>query len=165
LIRKYQLRSQNSFSAFTLVEVILVITVIGIIFAIFIPKVGDLVDNMRLKAARDKIKDDLRYIYSSAIARHDTTWFVVDVAQNRYGIYVGPSSTNRTLLLDPARNEASLLDLDDDYSGVVLTAANFGGSSEFYFDWWGTPHDEGLIVLNGTDTIFISGTGTIYETE
>jgi len=151
---------------FTLMEVILVLMIIGILSAIVVPKMTGLITNMRLKAAGEKIMDDLRYIYNYAITHRDTTWLVVNINDNSYGIYSGPSSSQRQLLLDPSTNQRALIDLDVSYSGVFISAVDFGGSNEVYFDWWGTPSNGGKVVLNNNKTIVITpSTGYVYESE
>jgi len=153
-------------SGFTLLEIILVLLIVGILSAIVVPKMTGLITNMRLKAAGEKIMDDLRYIYSYAVTHRDTTWLVVNVNDNSYGIYSGPSSSQRQLLLDPSTNQKALIDLDVAYPGVFISAVNFGGSNEVYFDWWGTPSNGGKIVLNNSKTILVTpNTGYVYESK
>ena len=151
-------------SAFSLLELIMVMAILSIASVIAVPKVGDLITDMRLKAAGDKLMDDLRYIHEYAIARHDTTWLVVNTGANSYGIYSGPSVATRQLILDPSTNQQAVLDFDTDYTGAQITSANFGGSSEFYYDWWGKPSNGGQVVLNSSKTIVVvSETGYVYE--
>ena len=149
---------------FTLIEVVLVISIIAILSSMFIPKFMETVEATRLRAAGDKIIDDIRYIQNSAVTFHDTTWFVVDTTNNRYGIYVGPDTANRAFLWDPSTNKANWINLYDDYVGVEITSVNFNGNDQFFFDWWGTPNTGGSVVLSGSRTIVIEpGTGFVYE--
>ncbi len=151
-------------TGFTLVELIVVIVILAIISVVVVPNTSNLYKNANLKAGSDKIKDDLRYIYEYAISRHDTTWMVVDMANNSYGIYVGSSPTNRQLLEDPSSNSTGIYDFDTELSGVIITSVDFGGSNEFFYDWWGTPSSGGTIVLNNTKIIKVTDqTGYVHE--
>jgi Tfp pilus assembly protein FimT len=138
----------------------------GILSAIAVPKVGGLITNLRIKAAGDKLLDDIRYIYNYAVSQRDTTWLVVDMANNSYGLYSGPSAAQRVLIVDPTTNQPGIIDLDERFPGVVISSVNFGGSQEVFFDWWGTPSSGGQLVLNNNKTITVApGTGYVYETE
>lgn len=154
----------NRKTGFTLIEVVLVITIIGIISALIVPKVDNINSSIRLRAATDKLKDDLKYIQRYAVSRHDTTWLVVNSGDNSYGIFTGSSSSNRQLILDPSTNTQAMIDFDDYYRGVQISSVNFGGNDEFFFDWRGTPSNGGYVVLNSTRIITVSTeTGYIYE--
>ena len=156
--------NRRQVSGFSLVELIMVMAILGIVSVITIPKMGNLIISMRLKAAGDKLIDDLRYIHDFAIARHDTTWLVVNTVDNSYGIYSGPSVATRQLILDPSTNQQAVVDFDIDYKGVQITSVNFGGSNEFFYDWWGSPSNGGQIVLSNSKTIeVVSETGYVYE--
>jgi len=149
---------------FTIIEIIMVIAIVGILSVIVISKINTVVTNLRLYSASEKMKEDIQYITDYAVSVHDTTWLVVNVNQNKYDIYSGPSALNRQLLIDPATNKPGEVLLDDTYPGVRLTAVNFAGGSEIFFDWWGTPSAGGTIVLNDTRSIIVTAeTGFTYE--
>lgn len=151
-------------AAFSLIELILVMMIIGILAAITTPKVFDLLESINEKAVSDRLVEDLTFIKNYAISHHDTTWLVVSVAQNQYGLYVGPSSGTRTLIPDPHTGISSMLDLDDEYQDVSITDVDFGGSDEVFFNFWGVPSSGGTIELNSNRTItLISETGMAYE--
>ncbi len=152
--------------AFTLIELILVMMVIGILSVIIVPKAGNLITNMRLKAAGSKLHDDLTYIYDYAVSKHDTTWLVVNITENSYGIFSGPSESERELILDPSTNRQSFIDFDEEFSGVQITSVNFNGGGEFFYNWWGTPSSGGQIVLNNSKIInVVPETGYVYEVD
>lgn len=147
-----------------MIEMVLVMAITAVLSVIFIPKFDDALNELRLLNCSDKIIDDLKLIYNQAIVQHDTTWFVADTSANTYGIYTGSSSLTRTLILDPSTNKSQIIDVDDLFPGVSITNANFGGSLEFMFDWWGTPSSGGIIVLNDVDTIYVTAeTGYVYN--
>lgn len=141
------------------------IAIMGILSAIAVPKLGNILDDVRAKAASERLIEDITFIRSRAISHHDTTWLVVDQLQNQYGIYVGPDAGSRTLIPDPQTGDAFVLDLDSAYTSVAITSVNFGGSSEVSFDWKGTPSSGGTILLNSSRTLtLVAETGLIYET-
>jgi len=149
---------------FTLVELVLTISIIGILSVIVTPKIGNILDDVREKAVSERIVEDINFIRSFAISQHDTTWLVVDAAQNRYALFVGPSAISRTLIPNPHTLELDTLDLDIEYEGVSISSASFGGSSEVSFNWWGTPSAGGSIVLNSRTITVVAETGMAHET-
>ena len=150
-------------TGFTTLELVLVIAIMGILSAIAMPKVFGVLDNVREKAVGERLIEDLSYIRSYAISRHDTTWLVVNQANNQYALYTGPDPGTRVLLPDPQTGASAVLDLDDDYPGVTISSVSFSGGT-VSFDWRGTPSEGGTIVLNGIRTItLIAETGMAYE--
>ncbi len=147
-----------------MVELALVISILGVVAVIVFPKIGSVLDDIKEKAVSERLVQDINYIRNYAISRHDTTWLVVEPAGNRYALFTGPSSGSRTLIPDPESLEQDTLDLDDDFSGVGISSATFGGSSEVSFNYWGTPSDGGTIVLNSRTITIVAETGMAYET-
>jgi len=146
-------------------ELVLVIAIIGIIVVASLPKVLDIIDDVKEKAVTERLVEDLNYLRSYATSHHDTTWLVVDQTQNQYGLYVGPTSGSRVLIPDPQTGDSTVLDLDTDYAGVTISSVSFGGASEVSFNWWGTPSSGGSIGINSTRTItLIAETGLCYAT-
>jgi len=151
-------------SGYSIIELVLIISIIGVITVITIPKLGDIIEDVREKAVSERLIEDISFVRNMAISQHDTTWLVVDQAQNQYGLWVGPAGS-RVLILDPHNGASAVLDLDIDYPGVYIDSASFGGSSEVSFNWWGTPSAGGGIVLNNSRTLtLVAETGMIYET-
>ena len=148
---------------FSLIELAMIISIIGIVVVIALPKVGNIIDDVNEKAVADRLIEDLSLLRSIAISQHETTWLVVDQAQNQYGLWVGPSGSE-VLIPDPETGESLVLDLDSAYSGVSISSVSFGGYPEVSFDWWGTPSSGGTLVLNSTRTItLVAETGMAYE--
>ncbi|MCF7827289.1 MAG: prepilin-type N-terminal cleavage/methylation domain-containing protein [Candidatus Marinimicrobia bacterium] len=155
----------KSKSGFTILELALVIAILGIISAISVPKIGEIITAVQEKAVAERMIEDLSYLRSLAVSHRDTTWMVVNQAQNQYGLYTGPNAGSRTLLADPQSGEYFILDLDSAYQNIFISSVNFGGSSEIAFNWRGRPSSGGSIVLNSSRTItVIPETGMAYET-
>lgn len=158
------MKAHASQYGFSLVELIMIIMIIGIIVVMAVPRIGNIIEDVNEKAATERLIGDLNLIRSMAISQHDTTWLVVDPAQNQYSLYSGPTGS-RVLIPDPETGDAITLDLDSAYSDVQITSVSFGGSSEVSFNWWGTPSSGGTIELNsGARTItLVAETGMVYE--
>lgn len=151
-------------AGFTLMEAILVIAIVGILSATIIPKVFDLTGDVRERTLTERLVEDLNYLRNYAVTYHDTTWLVLDIPSNQYGLYVGPSALSRTLIPDPQTNESAVLDVDTEYPGVTLTSASFGGSSEVSFNYWGTPSNGGTVVIGARTVTLVPETGMAHET-
>ncbi len=151
-------------SGFSLIELILIIMIIGILTGITVPKVTAILDDVREKAVAERLVEDLNYLRSYAISHHDTTWLVVDDTENRYAMFVGPSSISRTFIPDPQTLVSDSTDLDEEYEGVTITSVNFGGSKEVSFNYWGTPSSGGTISLDSRTITLVSETGMAHET-
>ncbi len=142
----------------------MVIAIIGIIGAITVPKTGSFFRAVQLKAARVKILDDLRFLQNYAVTHHDTTWIEFDVNNNSYAFYRGPSINNRQLFVDPATNRDAVVHIGDEYTSVYLSQVNLGGGTGLYFDWRGTPSNNGNVILNQERVVHIlPATGYVYE--
>jgi len=156
--------SPKSNTGFSIIELVLVISIIGIISAIIMPKLGNITDSIREKAVSERIVEDINYLRNFAISRHDTTWLVVDPAQNTYALFVGPSAGTRTSIPDPETGSIDPMDLDIDYPGVSISSATFGAGSEVSFNYWGTPSSGGSIVLDSRTITLVAETGMAHET-
>lgn len=141
---------------FTLVELVLVMLILGITSFIVVPKFTTAVDTVKLDNARHKLADDIRRARHYAIDHHDTTWVIVNVDENNYGIYVG-NTDNLELIPDPQTNTQHLIDFDDaDFEGVDLTAVDFNNTDRLYFNYWGEPSSGGTVTLNQTTIITVT---------
>ena len=157
--------SPKSNTGFSIIELVLVMAILGILSAITVPKIGNIISDINEKAVSERIIEDLSYLRNLAVSSHDTTWMVVNQAQNQYGLYVGPDAGSRVLLADPQSGDTFILDLDSAYNNISISSVNFGGGSEISFNWWGTPSSGGSIVLNSSRTItVVSETGMVHET-
>ena len=148
---------------FSIVELIVIILVISIISIVAYPKYSSTVQSVNLRIATDKLKDDLRFIYSFAVTDHRNTWISINVSNNSYsyGIYNTSPFSDPAVMIDPATNQPAIINLDN-YNGVTITSETLGDTINY--NWWGTPSTNGQITLNGINTIVIAGeTGYVYE--
>ncbi len=160
-LTKQQLKSSPGF---TLMELIIVIVIVGILSALSVPRITGLLTSMQMKAAREKILDDLKYIENYAISHHDTTWIVIDQPNNSYALYAGPSAGDRQLLRDPSTNQNAVINVGAMFNGIYISQVNFGGSNEVFFNWYGSPSFDGNIILNQQWVIhLIPVSGYVYE--
>lgn len=151
-------------AGFSLIELVLVMLIIGILSVISLPKVSTLIEDVREKAVVERLNEDLNYLRNMAISYHDTTWLVVNSANNWYGLFIGPNSGSRVLIPDPQTGDSDTLFLDIAYPGVEISSVSFA-AGELSFNWWGTPSAGGTIVLNSSRTItVIAETGMSHET-
>ena len=149
---------------FSIIELVLVISIMGILTVIAVPKIFNLITDVKEKAVTERLIEDLSLLRNHAINYRDTTWLVVDVGLNRYGLYSGPNALNRSLLTDSYSGDSALVDLTSEYEDVSISAVDFGGGSEVYFNWWGIPSSGGSITLNNSRVItLIAETGLAYE--
>ncbi len=153
MINKYNISNKG----FTLIETVIVVAIIGILAVTLLPQFSSTLDAVRLRAAKEKLIDDLYYAQQYAIANHDTVWFDAPVGNSySYGIYA-PYPT-KVILTDLSTGSPAVINLTNEYVSVSITT---GGS--FDYNWWGTPSAGGSIVLNGSATInIISETGFIH---
>ena len=158
------MQHKTSKAGFSFVELALIITIMGVLSVIALPKIDNIIEDVREKAVVERIIEDLNYIRNFAISRHDTTWMVIDDTENQYALFVGPSSGSRTFIPDPETLESDSLDLDEDYEGVTITSVSFGGLKEVSFDYWGTPSSGGTISLDSRTITLIAETGMAHET-
>ena len=149
---------------FSMVELVLVMMIMGILTSLAVPKVFSLITDVEERTVTERLVEDLTYLRNYAITYHDTTWLVVDVGSNQYGLYVGPDALSRTLIPDPMTGSSAVVDLGTEYDNTSITSASFGGSAEVSFNWWGVPSSSGSVVINGDQTIqVVAGTGLAYE--
>lgn len=150
------MRSQEGF---TFIEAAVVIVVLGILMAAAIPKVGIVVDNMRLHAAVRKTVSDMRYVRELALSRHKTYGVEFQSANNLYQAFE-LNGTTKTPVTDPYRGQPMIVDFDDlpQFKGVSIGAVNTCqgvgcASQELRIDLFGKPYDANGISLSNTASV------------
>lgn len=136
--------ARHGSAAFTLVEVLVVVMIMGIAAALVVPQLLN-AGQMTIQAASRMVMSDVLYAQNEAIARQTERRVVFDVDNNSYSL-TDESGTTLSVTWMPA---GYTIDFDDDkrFSGVTLTAVDFGGSTTLAFDELGAPTSGGTIEL------------------
>ena len=155
---KNMFKKNNSIvKGFTLIEIAVVIGIMVIITAIAIPRMGSFYSSTQLAGAMEKLTDDFKYVQDFAVTQHTNTWIDFDDVLETYTMYSGDALATRSVLYDPARNEAAPFTIEDQFKGVEIFITTFTGSSISY-NWWGTPSSSGYVILtvgSHADTVYV----------
>ena len=136
-------------------ELVLIIAIAGVLAAVMIPRVNELIVGVRLRGAWDRLRMTYRYASEYAEAHHDTVWVVIDSTQNTFQLFSGPTPANREPLENPVTRDTSAWDMDEEFPGVRLTAIAFNGAAEVRYDIWGAPDRGGRLELNHSRSVKI----------
>jgi prepilin-type N-terminal cleavage/methylation domain-containing protein len=135
--------------AFTLIEVLVVVTVIAIAGAIVVPQMLK-AGTLQIQAGGRMVIADLLYAQNEAIAQAAVRRVVFDPAQNRYRLTDGSGVALQASWRSGGSNTADYsvdFNRDTRFSGVKLSAADFGGTQTIEFDALGTPSAGGTVDL------------------
>lgn len=141
--------------AATYVDAVIMVFVVGILAAVTTPRFVDSLNRQRCLAAAERVRADLEYARSAAIARSRSVTVSFDVA----------SSTCQVSEVQGLRqsSEAYATSLADTPYSASLVSADFDGASQVVFDQFGEPDAAGAIVVQaGTFQTTVSvddGTG------
>lgn len=161
--------------AWTLIELVMVIVLLAIVGVVSFAAIGSY-RSQYLRAAAGKIANDLSY--AKNLAQTSSTWHGVSfnlTPVNTYSLYETDGSTDTAIKSpqDPDQNYG--VDVENDYSGVLISNVDISAGSKVEFDPYGMPYDDktgsaltadGIITLSiagSTLTVRIAaGTGRIY---
>jgi prepilin-type N-terminal cleavage/methylation domain-containing protein len=132
---------------FTLIEILMVITIVGILTVSFIPRMKEVTDEVKVKAAAKKLIADIRYSQGVAMSRHTNTTVVFTPSGNGYSLF---DNDTGKLLVDPfSRGNATVIfGNGNQFNGVSITSVNFNGTGTLRFDYQGNPQNgAGLVLL------------------
>lgn len=151
---------------FSLVEFIVVITLMAILAVAATVQAPNLA-GLRLPQAAVKLKSDIRYAQSYAIAYQQRTRIAFTTSTNSYVIYREPTAGSWVTLLNPlTRNNFTVQFGSGDFSGVAISQVNFGGANfHLVFDSAGTPFgynptNGAVAALASAGSVQLSGTST-----
>lgn len=161
--------------AFTLIELVMVMVLIAIMAAT-VSVVISSYQTQHLRAAVERIANDLRYAKSLALSSSKWTGIAFQASPtNTYNIYQTDGTTDTKIKFPQYPTQDYIVNLNNDYKGVGISSVNISSGSKVEFDPYGTPYDDkngsalaatGVITLSGNGssvTINISAaTGRIY---
>ncbi|MBZ4652741.1 MAG: hypothetical protein JG781_78 [Peptococcaceae bacterium] len=119
---------------FTFLEVMVITVIIGILTAVAMPSVGDVLAEQKLKAAARTLASDLRKVQATAISQETPVRVNFDLLNNYYKASIGTAN-----ILGPKYLPAD----------VKMVYAQFNGSAQFYFNALGAAE-------NGTVTLALT---------
>jgi len=170
----------NGPRAFTLIELIVTMTIAAILAVTAIPAFIDM-DQARLRRAAHELANHIEMARAMAMSTRRRTWIKFTPGSETYRVYIeDPDQAgrgNRQDLSHPVTGASTFeVSLDqDEFEGVLLDSASFGGQQEIEFDWLGKPYNgwgtalssDGTVVLSAdgnTRTVrVIAGTGRVQE--
>ena len=156
-----------SYAGFTIIEIIIVILILAIIAVVIFNSQGDL-SSLRSRQVAYKIKSDIRFAQSYAIATQNNTRIGFDVSLEGYSVYTEVSPESWTLITDPLKKTSFSIVFDQDgFAGVDLVQTNLGGTNYgLMFDSAGIPYgyspEGSSSVLTTQGTITLSDSTIIY---
>ena len=142
---------------FTVIELVLMISIIGILAMLAVPE-RTVFHEVKLRAAARRLVSDLRYAQSRTMASRVSHHVVFDPGHDRYAVTVRGGAP----VTDPAdRGRALEMDyrLHDEFRGVTIASASFGGAPEVAFDFLGAPRTASGSALTGAGTVVLSYEG------
>lgn len=122
----------------TLVELVLLISIVGVLAMLAVPE-RSVFEDAKLHAAARRLVSDLRYAQSRSVSTRSSHRVVFDPGAARYAV---TTRDRATPVADPAdRGRALAMDYrtHDEFRGIVIESASFGGGSEVSFDLLGAP--------------------------
>jgi prepilin-type N-terminal cleavage/methylation domain-containing protein len=156
--------TKNDAGGFTLIELIITMTIAGILAASAVPAMMK-TSNRRLYRASHELAMHVKYARSLAVATGRLTWIRFDTGTETYEAFIehptSPGRANRIAITHPVTGAASFVTyLDqDDFEGVAIDSANFGGTVELSFDRLGQPYTGWAALLASDGTVTISANG------
>lgn len=152
--------------AFTLIEMVIVILIAAILAAIAIAQAPNL-PQLRLNLAANKLKSDIRFAQSYALATQQRTRIDFTTLANSYSIYRESSPGNWVILTNPLQKNNFTVALNQsDFSGVTISGVNFVAANyHLVFDASGIPYGYNpaggaTTALSSAGTVTLSGNGT-----
>jgi len=159
----------------TLIELVMVLVLLVIVGVVSFAAI-DSYRTQYLRAAAERIANDLSY--AKNLAQTSSTWHGVSFSitpLNSYSLYTTDGAIDTAIKSPQDPDQDYGVDIESDYSGVLISNVNIGAGSKVEFDPYGVPYTDktgsaltadGVITLSiagSTMTVMISaGTGRIY---
>jgi len=150
-------RPRRCEAAFTLVEVLVVVLIIGIAGAVIVPQMTR-AGSMQIQAAGRMVIADVLHAQNKAMARAQPIKLTFETTNNRY--FLADQNDNKlenSWRMGDAKSSNFIVDFSQDsrFSGVRVTAANFGGGQTVVFDPLGAPDLGGTVTLTSSIDTYV----------
>lgn len=158
--------ARRSRRAFTLIELVAVIAIVGLIGVSVGGPTLSYLSSVRTRGAAARIASDICYAQRWAMSTRNRTWVAFDTAGNSFSLHVenpsNPGKAGRQPLARALDNTAATTPIDESpFTGVTLSSASFGGTSEVQFDSLGKPYDSNGTALSSSGSVQLSGGVTV----
>ena len=142
-------------NGFTFIELIMVLIIVGILGSMVFTRILNNLNPIKVRAAIEQITSDIEQTKALSMAQHDTITIAFNIANDSYSIYNG-STENQTIMTDYPGSNNGVISFDQtEYSGVDISSASFGNSTNLSFDPWGNTILGGTITLNTDNVITV----------
>ena len=142
-------------NGFTFIELIIVLIIVGILGSMVFTRILNNLNPIKVRAAIEQITSDIEQTKALSMAQHDTITIAFNIANDSYSIYNG-STENQTIMTDYPGSNNGIISFDQtEYSGVDISSASFGNSTNLSFDPWGNTILGGTITLNTDNVITV----------
>ena len=142
-------------NGFTFIELIMVLIIVGILGSMVFTRILNNLNPIKVRAAIEQITSDIEQTKALSMAQHDTITIAFNIANDSYSIYNG-STENQTIMTDYPGSNNGIISFDQtEYSGVDISSASFGNSTNLSFDPWGNTILGGTITLNSDNVITV----------
>ena len=142
-------------NGFTFIELIIVLIIVGILGSMVFTRILNNLNPIKVRAAIEQITSDIEQTKALSMAQHDTITIAFNITNDSYSIYNG-STENQTIMTDYPGSNNGVISFDQtEYSGVGISSASFGNSTNLSFDPWGNTILGGTITLNTDNVITV----------
>lgn len=156
---------RNNARGFTVVELVIVMTIAGILAATAVPAMMK-ASNRRLYRASHELAMHVKFARALAVSTGRLTWVKFDTGAETYEVFIehptSPGRGNRIAVTHPVTGASSFVTTlnQDEFDGVTIDSADFGGTIELSFDRYGQPYTGWAVALSSDGTVTISSDGT-----
>ena len=159
--------SQTPIRGFTLIELSITIAIIGALVVFAAVAMTAAINSFKFNSAVAQVMFDIRY--AQHLARTRNGWygirFQIDPV-DEYNVYQTDGATD-TNVTDPANTAEDLVvDVNNDYDGVTISAVNIAGSNKVEFNPLGVPYDDmagSPLAAAGTVTLSRGGSTKVVQ--
>ena len=150
-----QINIQKHHNGFTFIELLIIIIIVGILGSMVFTRIMNNLNPIKVRAAIEQITSDIEQTKALSMAQHDTITIAFNITNDSYSIYNGPTG-NQTIMTDYPGSNNGVISFDQtEYSGVDISSASFGNSTNLSFDPWGNTILGGTITLNTDNVITV----------